>query len=113
MWVGGTEKAIAQAFAEAEGSDAILLLDEADSGVLVCFTNLLKNFDSAVLRRFAFKVVFQPLTREGHVTLFERYFPSVQLSAEARASLAALSMLTPGDLKAILSRMRRTADFNL
>jgi len=31
MWVGGTEKAIAGAFAEAEDSDAILLLDEADS----------------------------------------------------------------------------------
>jgi transitional endoplasmic reticulum ATPase len=31
MWVGGTEKEIAGAFAQAEDSDAILLLDEADS----------------------------------------------------------------------------------
>ena len=116
MWVGGTEKAIAGAFAQAEDSDAILLLDEADSlflnrehsqyswersqtnelltrmeaysGVLVCCTNLLKNLDSAVLRRFAFKVAFQPLTEEGRLVLFERYFPSVPLSFEARVRLA-------------------------
>ena len=134
MWVGGTEKAIAGAFAQAEDSDAILLLDEADSlflnrehsqyswersqtnelltrmeaysGVLVCCTNLLKNLDSAVLRRFAFKVAFQPLTEEGRLVLFERYFPSVPLSLEARTSLGALSMLTPGDFKAVLSRVR-------
>ena len=132
MWVGGTEKAIAGAFAQAEDSDAILLLDEADSlflnrehaqyswersqtnelltrmeaysGVLVCCTNLLKNLDSAVLRRFAFKVAFQPLTEEGRLVLFERYFPSVSLLGEARPRLAALSMLTPGDFKAVLFR---------
>jgi SpoVK/Ycf46/Vps4 family AAA+-type ATPase len=134
MWVGGTEKAIGGAFAQAEDSDAILLLDEADSlflnrehaqyswersqtnelltrmeaysGVLVCCTNLLKNLDSAVLRRFAFKVAFQPLTEEGRIALFERYFPAALLSLEARTSIAALTMLTPGDFKAILSRTR-------
>ena len=30
MWVGGTEKAIAAAFAQAEDAEAILLFDEAD-----------------------------------------------------------------------------------
>jgi AAA+ superfamily predicted ATPase len=58
----------------------------------------LKNLDSAVLRRFAFKVAFhQPLTEEGRIALFERYFPSAPLSPEARTGLATLSMLTPGD----------------
>jgi AAA+ superfamily predicted ATPase len=132
MWVGGTEKAIAGAFAQAEDADAILLLDEADSfflnrehsqyswersqtnelltrmeaysGVLVCCTNLLKNLDSAVLRRFAFKVAFQPLTEEGRVVLFERFFPSVSLTGEARTRLSTLTILTPGDFKAVLSR---------
>jgi transitional endoplasmic reticulum ATPase len=126
MWVGGTEKAIAAAFTQAEDSDAILLLDEADSiflnrehsqyswersqtnelltrmeaysGVLVCCTNLLKNLDSAVLRRFAFKVAFQPLTEEGRLVLFERYFPSVLLTEEGRARLAA-SCLSSGSLE--------------
>jgi SpoVK/Ycf46/Vps4 family AAA+-type ATPase len=133
MWVGGTEKAIAGAFAQAEDADAILLLDECDtlflnrehaqyswersqtnelltrmetySGVLVCCTNLLKNLDSAVLRRFAFKVAFQPLTEEGRITLFERYFPSVLLTDEPRVRLAALTTLTPGDFKTVRSRV--------
>ena len=140
MWVGGTEKAIAASFAQAEDSDAILLLDEADSlflnrehvqyswersqtnelltrmeaysGVLVCCTNLLKNLDSAVLRRFAFKVAFRPLSEEGRFVLFESYFPSFSLTGEARARLGGLSFLTPGDFKAVLSRVRFIADMN-
>ena len=137
MWVGGTEKAIAAAFAQAEDSDAILLLDGADSlflnrehaqyswersqtnelltrmeaysGVLVCCTNLLKNLDSAVLRRFAFKVAFQPLTEEGRLVLFEGYFPLILLTEETRARLTAISILTPGEFKAVLSRIRFNA----
>ena len=82
---------------------------DPDSGVLVCCTNLLKNLDTAVLRRFAFKVAFKPLTEEGGIALFERYFLSVPLSPEARTSLAALSMLTPGDFKAVRPRVRFNA----
>jgi AAA+ superfamily predicted ATPase len=138
MWVGGTEKAIAGAFAQAEESDAILLLDEADSlflnrehaqyswersqtnelltrmeaysGVLVCCTNALKNLDAAVLRRFAFKVAFQPLTKEGRIVLFEHFFPSISLTGDAHIRLASLAMLSPGDFKAVLSRVRFNAD---
>jgi len=82
---------------------------EAYSGVLVCCTNLLKNLDSAVLRRFSFKVAFQPLTEEGRIALFERCFPSISLTGEARTRLVALTMLTPGDFKAVLSRVRFAA----
>lgn len=134
MWVGGTEKAIAQAFREAESADGILLLDEADSlflnrnqaehswersqtnelltqmenfsGVLVCCTNLLANLDSAALRRFAFKVSFKPLSEEGRATLFRRYFPEVELTFEAAERLARLEGLTPGDFKAVKTRLR-------
>ena len=137
MWVGGTEKAIAEAFAQAEDSDAILLLDEADSlflnrehaqyswersqtnelltrmeaysGVLVCCTNLLKNLDSAVLRRFAFKVAFQPLTEEGRVALFERYFPSVPSHSKPGRASRPFRCSRPGDFKAVLSRVRFNA----
>jgi SpoVK/Ycf46/Vps4 family AAA+-type ATPase len=79
---------------------------EAYSGVLVCCTNLLKNLDNAVLRRFAFKVAFEPLTEEGRVVMFERYFPDARLSAEAVGRLARFDGLTPGDFKAVLSRTR-------
>jgi hypothetical protein len=47
-----------------------------------------------------------PLTEQGRVALFERYFPSVPLSLEARTALAKLSLLTPGDFKAVLLRIR-------
>ena len=135
MWVHATDKAMAAAFAQADDSEAILLLKaveslflnreqvqhswersrtdellarmEGYSGVLVCCTDLLKNLDSAVLRRFAFKVAFQPLTEEGRIALFERYFPKAELSAEAVERLARLGGLTPGDFKAEFSRMRR------
>jgi len=69
----------------------------------------LENLDNAVLRRFAFKVAFQPLTEEGRLILFERYFPSVLLTEKCRARLDTISMLTPGDFKAVLSRVRFTA----
>jgi SpoVK/Ycf46/Vps4 family AAA+-type ATPase len=79
---------------------------EAYSGVLVCCTNLLKNLDSAVLRRFTFKVEFKPLTEEGRFLAFERYFPEEKLSAETAEHLARLDGLTPGDFKAVLSQAR-------
>lgn len=134
MWVGGTEQAIAQAFKQAEAAEAILLLDEADSlflnrtqaqhswersqtnelltqmeaysGVLICCTNLLGNLDQAALRRFAFKVGFKPLSEEGRLVLFKRYFPAVELTIEAAERLAKLEGLTPGDFKDVQSRER-------
>lgn len=124
----------ASAFAQAEDADAILLLDEADSlflnreysqyfwerpqtnelltrmeaysGVLVCCTNLLKNLDSAVLRHFAFKVASQPLTQEGRLEFFRRYFMEAELLVGAAERLARLDGLTPGDFKAVISRTR-------
>lgn len=134
MWVGGTEQAIAAAFRQAEAADGILLLDEADSlflnraqaqhfweraqtnelltqmenfcGVLVCCTNLLADLDPAAIRRFAFKVGFKPLSKDGRITLFKRYFPEVELTIEATDRLARLDTLTPGDFKAVMTRIR-------
>ena len=82
---------------------------ESYSGVLVCCTNLLGTLDPAALRRFAFKVGFKPPTEEGRLVLFKRYFPEVELSIEAVEQLSTLSMLTPGDYKAVLSRLRYRA----
>jgi len=91
-WVGGSEKNIADMFAEARQQDAVLVLDEADSfladrrdakqswevtqvnelltqmeafeGIFVCTTNLMDRLDQACLRRFAFKIKFDFLTAE-------------------------------------------------
>ena len=140
MWVGGTEKAIAQAFQEAETADAILLLDEADSlflnrehaqhswersqtnelltqmenfgGVLICCTNLLDNIDAAALRRFTFKVGFLPLTEEGRLALFRRYFPEAILSVADAELLMCLDLLTPGDFRAVAAKVNIGGDID-
>ena len=90
MWVGGTERNIANAFAEARDDDAFLVFDEADSLLadrhgahrswevsqvnemltwmeshplpFACTTNFGDNLDSAALRRFVFKVTLGYLT---------------------------------------------------
>lgn len=85
-YVGGTEKKLAAAFAEANACNGILLIDEADSllanragavrnwevsqvnellvqmeqftGILVMATNFMTHLDAAALRRFDFKIRF-------------------------------------------------------
>lgn len=91
-YLGGTEKKLAAAFAEALESDAILLIDEADSllasragavrnwevsqinellvqmeqynGILVMATNFMSHLDTAALRRFDFKIRFNYFNAE-------------------------------------------------
>lgn len=98
MWVGGSEKNIADMFAEARQQEAVLVLDEADSfladrrdaqrswevtqvnelltqmeafkGIFVCTTNLMDKLDQASLRRFAFKVKFDYLSPDQRWEMF-------------------------------------------
>jgi AAA+ superfamily predicted ATPase len=100
LYVGGTEKAIADMFDEAERSGSVLLLDEAEGlfrprcaatrgyevtqvnellvrmeafrGIFLCATNSFDALDAAALRRFALRVEFLPLSVEQHLVLFER-----------------------------------------
>ena len=129
--VGGTEQLIASAFEEAEDSGAILLLDEADSlfidrsraerswersqtnelltrmeaysGILICCTNRMEDFDSASLRRFQWKLAFKPPRAEQRGELYRRYF--TELCGEPdEATLRAicdLEGLCPGDFSAV------------
>lgn len=140
MWVGGTEHNIRDAFEEAERENAILFLDEADSffidrqtamhswestqtnelltqmenhhGILICCTNLLDDLDHAAMRRFNWKVRFLPLTAEGKVRLFRRYFleRSRRLPGALRKRLERIPDLTPGDIKAVWQRLRLQAE---
>ncbi|MDD5006958.1 MAG: ATP-binding protein [Syntrophorhabdaceae bacterium] len=98
MWVGQTEKNIAEAFHEAQGSGDILFFDEADSflfprrdarnswektftnemlaqldnytGIAVFATNEIEGLDNAAIRRFKFKIEFRPLTPEGNLHFY-------------------------------------------
>lgn len=99
-YVGQTERALAEAFTQAQAEDGILLIDEADSllfprnraqrswevsftnefltqmeqmkGMLICTTNRADDLDSAAMRRFARKVEFRHLAAEGIATLYRR-----------------------------------------
>lgn len=128
MYVGQSEKNIAAMFEEARRQDAVLVLDEADSylsdrrnahrswevtqvnelltqmesfeGVFICTTNLMDNLDQASLRRFAFKVRFDPLTAEQRWEMFEAEFRrlgGLGSVAAVEAPVRRLDGLTPGD----------------
>lgn len=129
-WVGETEQNIAKAFREAEDSNAILFLDEADAlfseraadtrsweisrtnellaqidafrGILICCTNLIDLMDSAAFRRFAFKVEFRPVSLERRRELYTHFFGAHgNLSAEQNQRIDAIDQLTPGDIRAV------------
>ena len=135
-WLGETEKNIRDAFDEAEREKAVLFLDEADSffinresahrswevsqtnelltqmenhhGILICCTNLLYNLDKAAMRRFQWKVEFKPLTREGKVSLYQKYFGlgRGKLTPKQKDDITGINNLTPGDMKAVWQRYR-------
>ncbi|MCA3244141.1 MAG: AAA family ATPase [Alphaproteobacteria bacterium] len=100
--VGVSEKIIRQIFAHAKRNQASIIIDEADSLLydrkqterlwqaqlvnefiqeidkhnfpIFCTTNSLEDLDSAVLRRFMFKVAFLPLNKEQRARAFQKYF---------------------------------------
>ena len=124
MWVGSTERNIADAFAEARDNEAFLVFDEADSLLadrrgaqrnwegsqvnemltwmeshplpFACTTNLGENLDSAALRRFVFKVTLGYLKPEAAASAFRVFF-----GLEPPTALAALTVLTPGDFEVV------------
>ncbi len=101
MWVGGTEKNIAEAFREAKKKKAVLVFDEVDSflsergnaqrsweisqvnemlvqmenfdGIFIATTNLMENLDKASLRRFDLKLKFDFLKPQQAWEMFVMY----------------------------------------
>jgi SpoVK/Ycf46/Vps4 family AAA+-type ATPase len=128
---------IAQAFEESVETGSILLLDEADSlivdrryarqswettqtnellcqmesfpGMLICCTNLLDKLDGAVLRRFAWKVEFKPLTPDTTIKLCQRYFADIQ-DWGCLDRTTGLTGVTPGDIKVVWQRAQTTGE---
>jgi len=140
-YVGETEKNIAQAFKEAANQDKVLFLDEADSlfinrtsavrsweisqtneilnqmenfeGICICCTNLLENLDSAAIRRFTWKIKFLPLTEEGKIILFRKYFqPKGRISTEVKRRLLAIQNLTHGDFRNVWQKTLYTSEIS-
>ena len=124
MWVGGTERNIADAFAEARDAEAFLVFDEADSLLadrrfaernwevsqvnemltwmenhsfpFACTTNFAERLDPATLRRFTFKIALDYLSPEQARAAFRVYF-----GTEPPAEIAGLRNLTPGDFPVV------------
>jgi AAA+ superfamily predicted ATPase len=127
MWVGGSEKAIAAAFAEARAEGAMLLIDEVEALLFdrgaamrafevsqvdemltwmerhplpfVCTTNLPERLDSAVPRRFTLKLRFGALDSARAALAFRRILGGVPPGALPEG-------LTPADF----AMVRRKAD---
>jgi SpoVK/Ycf46/Vps4 family AAA+-type ATPase len=140
-FVGETEQNMAKMFAEAESEEAVLLLDEADSflrsrqmaersyevsevnemlqgmerfaGTFICTTNLFAELDEAALRRFTFKIRFQPLLAEQRERMFVREALAGDaglLSAEHQTRLRELECLVPGDFAAVKRQVEILGD---
>jgi SpoVK/Ycf46/Vps4 family AAA+-type ATPase len=123
---------MAAMFREAEAEKAVLLLDEADSflqdrrgaqrsyevtevnemlqgmerfkGIFVCTTNLLDRLDQAALRRFTFKIKFQPLTSVQREKMFVTEAlagDATRLTQALQVALGKLDQLCPGDFAAV------------
>lgn len=118
MWVGQTEKNIADAFAEAQGTNSILFFDEADTflfprksalrsweisftneiltqlesykGIVAFATNDMEGLDHASLRRFKFKVEFRPLTSEGNLRLYNSLLKKLPKGELSEQEISAL-----------------------
>jgi SpoVK/Ycf46/Vps4 family AAA+-type ATPase len=100
MWVGESEKQVADAFARAEHDGAVLVIDEADSfiysrdraqhswestlvnefltaleerrGFCICTTNRRDTMDAAAMRRFSFKIAFTYARPEQIAALYDK-----------------------------------------
>lgn len=135
MYVGQTEKSIAEMFDKAEASGAVLLLDEADTFLysrnmaerswevsainefmvrLECFecvflatTNRFDSFDKAILRRFQMKVGFGYLTAEQTRAIITACVADPEAAkALTPSELAQLDHLTPGAMRAATETLR-------
>ncbi|MES0882474.1 AAA family ATPase [Roseibium sp. SCP14] len=128
-WVGGTERNIAEAFADARKEQGVLFFDEADSLMydratasasweagqvnellswldrhdqpVLAATNFASKLDSATLRRFDFKLELKPLDRAGLCYAFRKYF-----GTDAPAEITQLCNITPGDFSVVKKQMR-------
>ena len=145
-WVGETEKNIASAFEEGRETGGILFFDEADSflfprqgamhswekshtneiltqlenhsGIVIFSTNDIDGLDHAALRRFGFKIRFDPLTPEGNILFFQNMLMPLaqncgELTSFQMERLKAISNLTPGDFAVVRKQIALLGSQNI
>lgn len=134
MYVGESEKHIAEAFNQARKENKILLFDEVDSffrerslashrfeitetnefltqmenydGIVICTTNLRQVMDKAMQRRFHIMVEFKALEAAGIEKLLKVYFPQFDFEDGDFRQLCNYESVTPGDFGNISSLLR-------
>ncbi len=130
MYHGQDQKNIEMLFKKASDTNSLIFFDEVDSVLtsrdttselhqkqlvnqilieldrteqtVFAATNYAKNLDSALLRRFDFKLNFQYLTTKQVLTLYEEYFGKCSITITER--LMKLYNLTPGDFAIAVRR---------
>jgi SpoVK/Ycf46/Vps4 family AAA+-type ATPase len=137
-YLGMTERNMAKMFREAQSTNSILLLDEADSflrdrsgarhswevtavnemltqmetfnGIFIASTNLMDQLDAASLRRFDMKIEFGYLKSEQSCNLLEDLAAklSISLVGDEIDGLRQLSNLTPGDFANVARQSKLT-----
>ncbi len=134
MYVGQTEKNIAEMFDKAERTGAVLLLDEADTflysrnmaqrsweisainefmvrlerfdGVFLATTNRFDSFDKAILRRLQMKVEFGYLTVDQvRAILAECVVDKALANGLTQSQLEHLNHLTPGIIRSAVKSL--------
>ena len=129
MWIGETEKRIAQAFAEAAQHGTVLLFDELESLLFdrcmaqrswelsqvnelltwmdahplpfIAASNHPGRLDPAALRRFVFKIELKALEPAKAARAFATFF-----DCAAPPDLARIAGLTPGDFAVVARQLR-------
>ena len=145
MWFGESERNVAKLFEECDVARQMILLDEADTllmarspdahrpgravtteflrhleafkGIFICATNHSDMLDSALMRRFVFRLEFLPLTTKQRSQMFaevalglEHDSPSSQsLSLIVTNALCKLDRLTAGDFANVKKRFTALA----
>lgn len=125
-YVGGTEQKIAKLFRSCDGERELIFLDEAEGllgsrgdaqrswevsqvneflrqiesfkGIFIAATNYVSHLDAALMRRFAFRLEFKPMTQVQKLAMFREVcgHPLHQGDAYCR-QLEGLDGLTAGD----------------
>ncbi len=145
-WHGESEQNVAQMFRDCDPRTEVLFLDEAETllgsreeranranravtgeflrwleifeGVFICATNHANTFDAALMRRFTFRMEFQPLLHQQRVELFAElalgWQPDtkdlpINVDTEISSKLSRLDLLTPGDFANAARRIRALA----
>lgn len=134
-WFGESEQQVARMFARCRPQQQIIFLDEAETvlgaredashrgseavtaeflrqlepfpGVFLCATNHGRSIDSALIRRFTFRLEFKPLNVVQRALLLRELLAlpaQDDLPISAQRALARLDGLTPGDFANVKKR---------